>query len=160
MYPSRRLIACSIVMPDSRLVEGVLKIFVKTGPSFDHCKEQHRIEVDIKQAGFRNSPRKLEGNVDQVGPFDLFTTPVHFNVLNIASMMRIKVECCLTREEPRDFDDIKFMLGQHHGDVCRAVEDGIIDPDELAEVIQHEKIGNESVRNELLKSVEEYVTKS
>jgi hypothetical protein len=146
-------------MPDSRLVEGVLKIFVKTGPTWDDCREQHRIELDIKQAGFRNSPRKLAGNIDQVGPFDLFKTPVHFNVLNIASMMRIKVECCLTREEQRDFDDVKFMLGKYYGEVRRAVEDGVVDPEELAEVLQHVKIGDDNVRDELMKLLDEFITK-
>lgn len=42
---------CSLVIPDSRLVEGIVKVFVKTGPEYDACGERHRIEIDIKQAG-------------------------------------------------------------------------------------------------------------
>jgi hypothetical protein len=110
---SRRLTGTRIIVPESRLVEGVVKVFVKTGPHYDACSEHHRIEVDIKQAGFRNSPRKLEGNVYRVGPLDLFDQPIFFDVLGITSMMRVKVECCLTREEQRDFDDVKFMLREH-----------------------------------------------
>ncbi|SMQ47808.1 unnamed protein product [Zymoseptoria tritici ST99CH_3D7] len=147
-----------IVIPDSRLVEGVLKVFVKTGRPWDECTEQHRIELDIKQAGFRNSPRRLEGNVDRVGPFDVLGEPVEFNVLGIPSMMRIKVECCLTREEQRDFDDVRFMLRQYSGQVYQAIDEGIVDPEELSEVLGHDKIGDENVRNELVKLVDKYVT--
>lgn len=39
------------MIPDSRLVEGIVKVFVKTGPEYDACGETHRIEIDIKQAG-------------------------------------------------------------------------------------------------------------
>jgi hypothetical protein len=48
---SLALLSCSIVIPDSRLVEGIVKVFVKTGPGWDECAEAHRIEIDIKQAG-------------------------------------------------------------------------------------------------------------
>lgn len=39
------------MIPDSRLVEGIVKVFVKTGPEYDACGETYRIEIDIKQAG-------------------------------------------------------------------------------------------------------------
>jgi hypothetical protein len=42
-------------------------------------------------------------------------------------------------------------------EVCRAIEEAVIDPDELAEVLQHAKIGDENVRDELMKLVDGYV---
>nr|POE94574.1 hypothetical protein CFP56_16813 [Quercus suber] len=104
-----------IVMPDSRLVEGVVKIFVKTG--------------------FRSSPRKLDDHLEVVGPFDFFGQRLYFNILDIASMMRIQVECCLSRAESRDFEDVRYMINSHASQVSRALEAGIFQADDLAELL-------------------------
>lgn len=100
--------------------------------------------------GFRRSPRILDGNsVQVVGPFPLFGKALHFNILNIASMMRIKIECCLTREEARDFEDVRFMVTSHGEQVRAAIERGVIHEDELYEVLSHEKMGDEATRARL-----------
>ena len=114
-------------------------MFVKTGAPFDACKEQHRIEVDIKQAGFRSSPRKVHGNVDITGPFSLFGNDVHLNVLTVPSMLRIKAECCLVREEPRNFEDVQFMLRAFADQARYAVRGGVISLDDLNEVAGKDK---------------------
>lgn len=100
--------------------------------------------------GFRRSPRILDGNsVEVVGPFPFFGKALHFNILNIASMMRIKIECCLTREEARDFEDVRFMMTSHGEQVRAAIERGVINEDELYEVLSHEKMGDEATRARL-----------
>lgn len=33
------------------MCEGIMKIFVETGPGFDECTEGRRIEVDLKAPG-------------------------------------------------------------------------------------------------------------
>ncbi|KAI5362149.1 hypothetical protein Slin15195_G058010 [Septoria linicola] len=131
------------------LVEGVLKTFVKTGPPWDACAEQHTIEVDIKQAGFRKSPRNIHDKVESIGPFDLFGESLHFNVLNIPSMMRIKIECCLTRAEQRDFSDVKWMIRQHTPQILQALQDGIVSDEDLLEVLEHVQVGDEAETFEL-----------
>ena len=101
--------------------------------------------------GFRGSPRHLDGSIEAVGPFDLFGKPLYFNILNISSMVRIKVECCLTREEPRDFEDVKFMVNGHTPEVRKALITEVVDEEDLYEVLQHEKMGDKSVRDKLMK---------
>lgn len=160
----------SIVIPDSRLVEGIIKIFVKTGAPWDACAEKHSIKVDIKQAGqscllhcaayftvitanciffegFRKSPLNIDENIEVVGPFDLFGQALYYKILNIASMMRIKIECCFTHEEPRDFQDVKFMITSYASEVRKALGAGILEEEDLYEVLQHEKLGDENVRD-------------
>lgn len=148
------LILHSIVLPDSRLVEGVLKTFVKTGSPWDKCTTQHRIEVDFKQAGFRGAPRKIAENADRIGPFDFFGQPLHFNVLNIPSMMRIKVQCCLTRAEQRDFDDVRWMTLSDPATVRATVLDGIVTEDDMVEVLENPKLGAVSERQLLMQLLE------
>nr|POF17011.1 hypothetical protein CFP56_57827 [Quercus suber] len=137
------------IIPDSRLIEGVLKIFVKTGGIWDACAEEHVIEVDIKQAGFRSSPRKLDEHTEVVGPIDFLGKSLYFNLLDIASMMRIKIECCLSRAEPRDFEDVRYMITSYALQVRQALEAGFLQADDLSEVLQHEELGSTSVRADL-----------
>lgn len=40
---------CSIRYPN--MCEGIMKIFVETGPGFDECAAYRRIEVDLKAPG-------------------------------------------------------------------------------------------------------------
>lgn len=132
------------------MIEGVLKIFVGTGSPWDDCAESHRIEVDVKQAGMHRSPLRIHENVDRVGPFDLFGRAVYFNVLNIASMMRNKVECCLTRAEQRDFEDVAWMVRNHTLIVCKAMQDGVVDVEELGDVLEDVRIGGLEQAAELM----------
>lgn len=64
-------------------------------------------------------------------------------------MMRVKIECCLTREEARDFEDVRFMMTSHGEQVRAAIEVGVINEDELREVLSKEKIGDEATRERL-----------
>lgn len=99
--------------------------------------------------GFRGSPRNLRENLDTIGPFPLFGRSLHFNVLNVAYMMRIKVTCCLTREEPRDFFDVKFMITSYTSQVQTALDSSVVNTDEVLEVLCHDKMGGEKVRQDL-----------
>jgi hypothetical protein len=69
-------------------------------------------------------------------------------------MMRIKVECCLTREERRDFEDVKFMILKYSKQVLEAMRIGVVDEDELREVLENKKVGNKAVRERLASVVE------
>jgi hypothetical protein len=69
-------------------------------------------------------------------------------------MMRIKVECCLTREERRDFEDVKFMILKYSKQVLETMRIGVVDEDELREVLENKKVGNKAVRERLASVVE------
>ena len=38
-------------IPKSRMIENVLRIFVKTGPRFDDCNDRVDVEVDLIENG-------------------------------------------------------------------------------------------------------------
>lgn len=103
----------------------------------------------LSPTGFRGSPRNLRDNLDNTGPFSLFGRSLHFNVLNIAYMMRIKVTCSLSREEQRDFSDVRFMIMSYTSQVKAALDSGIVDTDELLEVLCNNKMGEDKVRQDL-----------
>ena len=101
------------------------------------------IEVDMNQAGVLGSPRNLEGKVDTVGPFELAGQQLYFDVLDIPSMIKIKVGCCLSREEPRDFADVVFMITSHGENVRQAIQDGTVDEDDVREVLKHDEMASQ-----------------
>lgn len=61
-------------------------------------------------------------------------------------MMRIKIECCLTREEARDFEDVRFMIASHGEQVRAAIEAGVINEDNLHEILSNGKMAVEATR--------------
>lgn len=69
-------------------------------------------------------------------------------------MMRIKVECCLTRAEERDFGDVKWMLRNYMEVIRAAMDDGVVDGDELGEVLGDGRIGGEGEREILWRLLE------
>lgn len=68
-------------------------------------------------------------------------------------MMRIKVECCLTREERRDLEDVKYMILRYEQQVLEAMRIGVVDEDELREVLQNKKVGDKAIRERLINVV-------
>lgn len=135
-----------IISGNVRLFGSRIFFFAPTMKLLLHCSNTSL----LIPTRFRRSPRILDGNsVEVVGPFPLFGKALHFNILNIASMMRIKIECCLTREEARDFEDVRFMMTSHGEQVRAAIERGVINEDELYEVLSHEKMGDEATRARL-----------
>jgi len=44
-----------LTIPNTKMIEGVMKIFVKTGPEYDHCVKSMRIEVDLIICGTNQS---------------------------------------------------------------------------------------------------------
>lgn len=99
--------------------------------------------------GFRSSPRNLDNSAETVGPFEFFDQTLYFDILNVIAMMKIKMECCLTREEPRDFEDVKFMITRHASEVKQALVAAVLDEEEMHEVLQHEKLGDKLLRGQL-----------
>lgn len=39
------------MIPNTKLISGVFKMFVKTGPGYDDCPTYHEIEVDLVLTG-------------------------------------------------------------------------------------------------------------
>jgi hypothetical protein len=44
---------CRLKLPDKKIMEGIIKVFVATGPSQDDpgCNEDHWVEVDLLEPG-------------------------------------------------------------------------------------------------------------
>jgi hypothetical protein len=55
-----------LVIPQSRLVADVMKIFVKTGPGYDHCRDTKLIEVEMISPGKCHHTREHGANTDAI----------------------------------------------------------------------------------------------
>jgi hypothetical protein len=55
-----------LVIPQSRLVADVMKIFVKTGPGYDHCRDNKLIEVEMISPGMYHHTEEYRANTDAI----------------------------------------------------------------------------------------------
>jgi hypothetical protein len=40
-----------LIIPDTRMIEAIMKVFVRTGPGQDQCQEVRNIELDLILCG-------------------------------------------------------------------------------------------------------------
>ena len=49
-----------LIIPDTRLIEGVIKVFVKTGPAYnENCEVDAAVEVDLVMPGMSRLPMAI-----------------------------------------------------------------------------------------------------
>ena len=122
-------------IPNTRLIEGVLKIFVGTGPGFNDagCTEERWIDVDLMTPGFKGSPVDLSSHQVQVSV--VLEGEQHIiPCLDILYMMRSKLGNCVARGMARDIDDIRFLLENFGDDVAGIWRD--LDQDDVDEFLE------------------------
>ncbi|KAI9761253.1 MAG: cysteine desulfurase [Chaenotheca gracillima] len=112
-----------LIIPDTKLLEGVLKVFVKTGVTYDNpqCSETWNIEVDLVRPGAKGSPRTVKDHMVSL-PVTVSGTNMTFYGLDVFYMMRTKLRHCATRAMPRDVQDIEYFLN-HEGPQVQAIAD-------------------------------------
>ncbi len=114
------------------MCEGIMKIFVETGPAFDECAEYRRIEVDLKAPGKVPAilqPRKTSAHLHIQGiagsPLDLsksrieITADMHdgrhekFTLLDLSHALNGKLKVLYERRYQRDFEDVAWFFEKH-----------------------------------------------
>lgn len=122
-------------IPNTRLIEGVLKIFVGTGPSFNDpgCSEERWIDVDLVVPGFKGTPVNLSSH--KVKTSVVYKGNEHIiSCLDILYMMRSKLGNCVTRGMARDIDDVQFLLNHYGKEVAAIWKD--LDQDVVDEFLE------------------------
>ncbi|KAK3172085.1 hypothetical protein OEA41_004170 [Lepraria neglecta] len=105
-----------LVIPSTKLASGVLKVFVKTGPGQDRCKESHKIEVGLIESGVLGSPKDL---AEHQRPVTIGTGAGQkrtIKTLDILYLLRSKMGAFRQRESQSDRTDILHILGTYEGE--------------------------------------------
>ena len=134
-----------MIIPASRLIDGVIKVFVKTGPGYDACPGSYNVEIDLiikgklgvylgglsnVGAGAKGSPRNVESEREPLRFYDSDRKQyLVFQGLNIRYMMKTKLRAHSDRGLPRDITDIFFLLDKYPEKVKLIAED--LDEDEV-----------------------------
>ncbi|KAI5362151.1 Putative Nucleotidyltransferase superfamily [Septoria linicola] len=97
-----------LIIPKSKKVADVLKIFVNTGPGFDDCKLSKAVEVDIALPGVKGTPASI-GRAT--------ATVKGLSSLDVTHILRGKLSHYASREFDRDFEDIVFLLRNYQDQI-------------------------------------------
>ncbi|ERF74179.1 hypothetical protein EPUS_03369 [Endocarpon pusillum Z07020] len=95
------------------ICEGIMKIFVETGPGFDECAEYRRIEVDLKAPGIAGSPLDLSKSRVEI------TAKMHdgrnekFTLLDLSHALNGKLKVLYERRYERDFEDVAWFFANY-----------------------------------------------
>ena len=114
------------------ICEGIMKIFVETGPGFDECAEYRRIEVDLKAPGkFSAIIQSCETSTHlrfqgiAGSPLDLsksrveITAEIHdgrnekFTLLDLSHALNGKLRVLYERRYERDFEDVAWFFAKY-----------------------------------------------
>ncbi|PQE22695.1 hypothetical protein CJF31_00001630 [Rutstroemia sp. NJR-2017a BVV2] len=107
-----------LVIPQSRLVADVMKIFVKTGPGYDHCRDTKLIEVEMispeqtltQYKGSNGSPRDIGSHQQMLVASGPLGEQVSFKALDVLYLLRSKMDVIAARGAPKDFLDVQFII--------------------------------------------------
>ncbi|KAI9844971.1 MAG: hypothetical protein M1837_005115 [Sclerophora amabilis] len=118
-----------LIIPNTKLVSGVIRVFVKTGfASGDaDCPQNWNVEVDLIRPGVHGTPLSVRNNMNNL-LVDVFGTTLTFSGLNILYMMRTKLKCCSSRGFGRDMGDLEYLL-KHEGHNVTAIADQLDEGD-------------------------------
>lgn len=126
-----------ILQPHARvrypnMCEGIMKIFVDTGPGFDDCATSKRIEVDLKAPGIAGSPLDLTNcRIETTASISDSSRREQFTLLDVFHALNGKLKVLYERRYARDFQDVHWFLAEypdevrHYGEQQRLDEDGL-----------------------------------
>ncbi|KAM5444453.1 hypothetical protein MaudCBS49596_008012 [Microsporum audouinii] len=98
-----------LVIPNTKLLSNIMKVFVLTGPGYDSCPDAIKVEVDLIENGFPSSPRDLRVNRDQLTiPTPSGQRPIY--VISLLYLLRGKMTAFMSRSTPQDMSDIIHLI--------------------------------------------------
>ena len=123
------------------MCEGIMKIFVETGPGVDECAEHRRIEVDLKAPGkfseifpFLFGAHK-SGQGIAGSPLELSSSRVEimadvgngqmekFTLLDLFHALNGKLKVLDERRYERDFEDVEWFFAKYPDEVRKFSDD-------------------------------------
>ncbi|KAK2756973.1 hypothetical protein FQN54_004941 [Arachnomyces sp. PD_36] len=98
-----------LVIPNTKLLSNIVKVFVLTGPGHDNCEQSIPVEVDLIENGYQNSPRELGSNRR---PLTINSTSGQKQIyaIDIFYLLQGKMAAFSTRASNNDMRDIQYLL--------------------------------------------------
>ncbi|KAL9618326.1 MAG: hypothetical protein Q9160_006976 [Pyrenula sp. 1 TL-2023] len=103
-----------------RTLDGVIKVFVRTGPSHgeEYCQQERNIEVDLMTPGTKGTPVELLQHCAEL-PIRVFGQDIIFTGLDLHYMLRSKLYHVASRYIKRDVDDVVYLLEIYLGEISQ-----------------------------------------
>ncbi|GKZ86328.1 hypothetical protein AnigIFM56816_001381 [Aspergillus niger] len=122
-----------LIIPNTKLVSNIVKVFVRTGPNYDGCVNVLHVEVDLIESGYQNSPRELSANRRQIS----INTTVGMQMIYIMApvfLMRGKMAAFAARQRLADMEDIQHLVRTYGTEIRAAVDH--LDPDTVTTFLE------------------------
>ncbi|TEY39053.1 hypothetical protein BOTCAL_0470g00100 [Botryotinia calthae] len=112
-----------LVIPESRLVADVMKMFVKTGPNYDGFLETRLVEVELiapdfilkcvltNQPGSNGTPRDIQNHPQTLVVPSPSGYQIAFKALDVLYLLRSKLDIMAARGAPKDYLDAQSIVG-------------------------------------------------
>ncbi|KAI1925879.1 hypothetical protein LOZ58_002358 [Ophidiomyces ophidiicola] len=105
-----------LIVPNTRLLSNIMKVFVLTGPNFDECTVTMPIEIDLIESGFQNSPRDLSTNrIEIQAKIGNETNSIY--AVGLYYLLRGKLATYQARQDERDRSDIIHVLKKYPDEI-------------------------------------------
>ncbi|RMD41138.1 hypothetical protein DV735_g4013, partial [Chaetothyriales sp. CBS 134920] len=100
-----------IILPDTKLLSDMIRLFVYTGPDYgdNFINENAEIQVDIMLAGGNSVPRRIEDCIQKL-TVRVGSLSVELASLDSFTLLRSKLSTFSARQARRDFIDCCFLL--------------------------------------------------
>ncbi|GKZ35377.1 hypothetical protein AbraIFM66950_006005 [Aspergillus brasiliensis] len=122
-----------LIVPNTRLVSNILKVFVRTGPDYDDCVNALPVEVDLIESGFQNSPRELLANRKQIS-INTRTGVLLIYIIAPIFLMRGKMAAFAGRRRLADMEDIQHLVRIYGSEIRAAVDR--LDPEDVTSFLE------------------------
>ncbi|PWY90418.1 hypothetical protein BO94DRAFT_623200 [Aspergillus sclerotioniger CBS 115572] len=105
-----------LIIPNTKLLSNIMKVFVHTGPGYDDCGYAVQVEVDLIESGYQGSPRDIFANRR------LLTVNTRTGVKTIYGielfyLLRGKMAAFASRASPHDLHDVQHLLSTYGEEV-------------------------------------------
>ncbi|PYI00859.1 hypothetical protein BO78DRAFT_434111 [Aspergillus sclerotiicarbonarius CBS 121057] len=115
-----------LIIPNTKLLSNIMKIFVRTGPGYDDCRSGIPVEVDLIESGYQGSPRALFTN-RRLLSVPTKTGPKTLYAIELFYLLRGKMAAFASRASPHDLHDVQHLLRNYGAEVRGFVQR--LDPD-------------------------------
>ncbi|KAL2813749.1 hypothetical protein BDW59DRAFT_176661 [Aspergillus cavernicola] len=115
-----------LIIPNTRLLSNLMKIFVRTGPGYDNCEGSIPVEVDLIESGYQGSPRELVGNRMAL-TVQTRSGPRQLNGISLLYLLRGKMAAYSARQNNTDLSDIQHLIQTYTQEIRQLI--GRLDPE-------------------------------
>ncbi|MCJ1387462.1 hypothetical protein MMC18_000305 [Xylographa bjoerkii] len=109
-----------LILPHARIFTGVLRIYMRTGPAYNHvnCTSDQLVKVELLMEGLR--PVQFTEHITTKG-FQHHELTSTFHVMDFQCLLRSKLYSFYEREGEQDYQDVLFLINNNQEEISKFI---------------------------------------